>query len=251
MATYQLRAMLVGEILDGSLTVLRRHFGLFLGLAVACLGLPTVINLSTTYSGEANLGLQLFSMLLWFLGYLLLTGASVHVVSEAYLGRTPEFGESLRFAVGKMGGLFISGFAVGIVTSLAFLALVIPAIIVFCGLAVTVPVVVLEPLPSATDALRRSWSLTNGQKGRVFLLFLVVVLLALVTLFGVGFLVGIAVLIRPLMILAMILYALLILFIYPFTSCVQTLLYYDLRVRKEAFDLELLKQQLGPAQTVS
>lgn len=251
MATYQLRPMSVGEILDGSLTVLRRHFGLFLGLAVVCLGLPTVIDLSTVTSQQTNVGLRLLSMLLAFLGYLLLTGASVHVVSEAYLGRTPEFGESLRFALGKMGGLFVSGFAAGIVTFLAFLALIIPAIIVLCGYAVTVPVVVLEPLPSATDALRRSWALTKGYKGKVFLLLLVMLLVGLVAFVGVGFLMGIAVLFRPLMIPAMILYALLVLFIYPFTSCVQTLLYYDLRVRKEAFDLELLGRQIGLTQTVA
>jgi hypothetical protein len=31
----------------------------------------------------------------------------------------------------------------------------------------------------------------------------------------------------------------------PITSCVVTLLYYDLRVRREAFDLQILSQQLG------
>ena len=29
--------------------------------------------------------------------------------------------------------------------------------------------------------------------------------------------------------------------------CIQTVLYYDLRVRKEGFDLELLESSLGPA----
>ena len=33
--------------------------------------------------------------------------------------------------------------------------------------------------------------------------------------------------------------------IYPVLSCVFTLFYYDLRVRKEAFDLEMLGRQLG------
>ncbi len=31
----------------------------------------------------------------------------------------------------------------------------------------------------------------------------------------------------------------------PLFSCVLTLLYYDLRVRREAFDLEVLNEQLG------
>ena len=37
------------------------------------------------------------------------------------------------------------------------------------------------------------------------------------------------------------------LLIYPLLSCVFTLFYYDLRVREEAFDLEMLSQQLGAA----
>jgi hypothetical protein len=33
--------------------------------------------------------------------------------------------------------------------------------------------------------------------------------------------------------------------VYPLISCVFTLCYYDLRVRKEGFDLEVLGRQLG------
>ena len=36
-------------------------------------------------------------------------------------------------------------------------------------------------------------------------------------------------------------------FIYPFVYVVMTVLYYDLRVRKEGFDLELLASALQPA----
>ncbi len=252
MATYQLRPMSVGEILDGSLTVLRQHFGLFFALAVICLGVPTVIDLSSSLSGEPNPGLSLLATLLRFVGYLLLTGASVHVVSETYLQRTPQLSQALRFASGKMGSLFISGFAAGLVTMLATLALIIPGIIVACGYAVTVQVVVLESLPSATDSLGRSWSLTKGFKGKAFLLYLVMFLLGFCVFFGVAILIGIAAAtFPPLMIPATILLAVLMLFVYPFTSCVLTLFYYDLRVRKEALDLELLGQQIGMSQTAS
>ena len=69
-------------------------------------------------------------------------------------------------------------------------------------------------------------------------------------LFVVGFSViaGVAAAIfPPLMVPALIGLGLISLFLYPFISCVFTLFYYDLRVRKEAFDLELLSQQLGVA----
>jgi hypothetical protein len=41
--------------------------------------------------------------------------------------------------------------------------------------------------------------------------------------------------------------ALVTLLIYPLIACVFTLFYYDLRVRKEGFDLEVLSGQLGIA----
>jgi hypothetical protein len=252
LATYQLRPMSVGEILDGSLTVLRQHFGLFFALAVICLGVPTVIDLSTSLSGVPNVGMSLLARLLRFVGYLLLTGASVYVVSEAYLQRAPQLGQALRFAGGKMGGLFISGFAAGLVTMLALLALIVPGIIVACGYAVTVQVVVLESLPSATDSLGRSWALTKGFKGKAFLLYLVMALLFFCVVFGVALIVGFAAVTAPMLLIpATILMAVLLLFVYPFTSCVLTLFYYDLRVRKEALDLELLGQQIGLSQTAS
>ena len=250
MATYQLRPMSVGEILDGALTVLRQHFGLFFALAVICLGVPTVMEVSATLSAEPNAGIALLARLLRGVGYLLLTGASVHAVSEAYLQRTPQLGPALRFAGGKMGGLFISGFAAGLVTVLALLALIVPGIIVACGYAVTVQVVVLESLPSATDSLGRSWTLTKGFKGKAFVLYLVMGVIFLIMLFGIGMLIAIAAATSPALILpATILLACLMLFFYPFSSCVLTLFYYDLRVRKEALDLELLGQQIGLSQT--
>ncbi len=252
MATYQLRPMSFGEILDGALTVLRQHLGLFFALAVICLGVPTVIDLSTTFSGETNPGLSLLSRLLSALGYLLLTGASVYVVSETYLQRTPQLGPALRFASGKMGGLFLSGFAAGLVTMLALLALIIPGIIVACGYSVTVQVVVLETLPSPTDSLGRSWALTKGFKGKAFGLFLVMLLVFFLVLFGVGILIGIAEAAFPVLAIpAEILLAALMLFFYPLSSCVLTLFYYDLRVRKEALDLEVLGREIGLSQTAS
>jgi ABC-type antimicrobial peptide transport system permease subunit len=77
-------------------------------------------------------------------------------------------------------------------------------------------------------------------------------LLGFCVFFGVAILIGIAAAtFPPLMIPATILLAVLMLFVYPFTSCVLTLFYYDLRVRKEALDLELLGQQIGMSQTAS
>jgi uncharacterized membrane protein len=241
--------MSLGEILDGALILLRRRIGLFFGLSAVCLGLPTLLSFYTqqTARGE-NIGLALLGTLLNVLGYLLLHGASIYVVSETYLGRDPRLGQALGYAAEKMGRIFVAGLASGIVTFFAFLLLIVPGIIVACGYAVSVPVVVLEDLPSSTDALGRSWALTKGFKGKAFLLGLVMFALVLVVFVGAGIAIGMATaLFKPMAVPGMILLALIMLMVYPFTSCVMTLFYYDLRVRKEGFDLELLNQQIGGA----
>jgi hypothetical protein len=94
----------------------------------------------------------------------------------------------------------------------------------------------------------RSWELTRGFRGKVFLTMLVAFLLLLVpgiALGGVGFLLGESDGILALLIL--VLESVLQIFIYPFIYVVMTVLYYDLRVRKEGFDLELLASSLQPA----
>jgi len=250
MATTQLRPMAMGEILDASFALLRRHAGVFFGVAIVCQGLPTALGLFVEFNGGArqHFGLYALSQLLSFIGYLLITGASIRVVSQAYLGNEPSLSDALDFAFSKLGRTLAAGFATGILVLLASILLIIPGIVVASGLSVAVQAAVLEPLPGGTDGLGRSWSLTQGFKWRAFGLYTVVIVLLVLFLLGFAFVAGLAAAFLPLLFVpAMIGFALVFLFLYPFTSCVFTLFYYDLRVRKEAFDLELLSQHLGIA----
>src|SRR5437899_2178919 len=174
------------------------------------------------------------------------SGVSIPVVSQAYVGNEPSLSDALDFAFGKMGRTLAAGFASGIVTALAFILLIVPGIIVACGLSVAVQAAVLEPLPGGTDGLGRSWALTKGFRWRAFGLYVVVIVLLSLFLIGFGVIAGLAAALLPVLFVpALIGVGLIFLFFYPFTSCVFTLFYYDLRVRKEAFDLELLSQHLG------
>src|SRR2546426_6398328 len=168
MATTQLRPMAMGEILDASFVLLRRHAGVFFGVAIVCQGVPTALSLFVEFNGGArqHFGLYAFSQLLSFIGYLLITGASIRVVSQAYLGNEPSLSDALDFAFGKLGRTLAAGFATGILVVLASLLLFVPGMVVASGLAVAVQAAVLEPLPGGTDGLGRSWSLTQGFKWR-------------------------------------------------------------------------------------
>ena len=51
--TYQLRPLSLGEILDGALVLLRRHFALVLGIAVVCEGIATTMDVYLDLAGGA------------------------------------------------------------------------------------------------------------------------------------------------------------------------------------------------------
>ena len=123
-----LRPMEFGEILDGALSLFRRHFGLFLKLSLAVMWLPIALGvywrvrflgLSAANPEQAAALLQgeVLSFSLWALawaliygaGMLLLTAGSIRIIADSYLGREPQFGEALGFGVGKIVPLFLVG----------------------------------------------------------------------------------------------------------------------------------------------
>jgi hypothetical protein len=286
-----LRPMEFGEILDGALQLFRRHFGLFLKLSLAVMWLPLAFSIywrarffglaaATPEQTAAVMQSQIVPFALWGLvwgvlygaGMLLLTAGSIRVISDSYLGREPQFGDSLQYGFGKIVPLFLvglgktlllflliilSGVVIGLTGAaggMAVLLVFIEAIAavwlfiyVVCGYMVTTPVVVLETLSSNFDAFGRSWELTKGARGRVFGLVFVAGLISSVlpslVLSAVGALVG---QIAPAATIAWtVIAAVLPVVLTPIVPCVLTLAYYDLRVRHEGFDLQLLSEQLG------
>jgi len=245
--SYQLRPLSTGEILDGALILLRRHFALLLSVAVVCEGIPTVLDIYVELAGGStdNPGLSLLDRVLTMVGGVLVTGATVQIVSEAYLGRTPVFGDAMRFAGNRFGTIFGASFISGFLIVLATLALIIPGIVVACGYSVTSAAAALES-GTSSEAVQRSWALTKGHRWKAFALGVVTIGLLLVIYVAAGVVGGLVGEFIgggdiPLALLA----GAVSLLIYPVLSCVFTVFYYDLRVRKEAFDLEMLSQQLS------
>ena len=244
--TYELRALSTGEVLDAAITLLKRNFALLLGVAVVCEGIPTAIEVYVDLAGgaSANPGLTLLDRLLSLVGGVLVTGATVRVVSEAYLGQTPLFSDAMRFAFSKFGNILGANILSGLVTVLAALLLIVPGIIVACGYSVASAAAALES-GSGSDALKRSWGLTKGFKWKALWLWVVSIGLILVLYLGAGTLAGLLNgVIGGVDALVALLGAAISLLIYPLISCVFTVFYYDLRVRKEGFDLEMLSRQL-------
>lgn len=257
MATLQLRPLSFGEILDGSFSVYRRIFGTLVAIAIVCQGIPSVLSiyLETAGGPRYHLVLWVVTLILSSLAALFSFGASLWAISEAYLGGRPTVGDALRYALRKAWKLFVSGVAAYILIILASLLLFVPGIIVACGYSVVPQAAVLDELRTSTDALGRSWRLTKGFKWRAFGLIVVSFVIMYVPIFAI-MIIGAAVIGFESVaiegaaggtsnLIFSVIGRLVWLAIYPILNCVFTLFYYDLRVRKEGFDLEHLSQLLG------
>jgi hypothetical protein len=281
-----IRPMNFGEILDGSLVMYRRHFWLFLKLAVIVLAVPVLLfvyfgarwqSAFLTPTPNPSGLLLLFPIgILYYLASLVLTAGTVRIISDAYLGRVPQLQDALSLGLSKLGALVAVGLgkfaivflcviaagivvaalglmakgigAVGVVFVIAALVVAVWLVAyVLCGYGVTTPIVVLEELGSSFDSFRRSWELTRGFRAKVAGLSVVAgllfnalpswvlqvpVALTRATMPGVSIAFAALATIVP-VILA------------PAIAAVITLMYYDLRVRREAFDLQVLGQRLG------
>src|SRR6266498_1889250 len=112
-----LRPMQLGEILDGSFNIYRRHFGLFMRLSLALVWLPTaagiymqvrfsnspfeMLNILEQHTGTSVL-FGLLLIIVWTTAGLLLKAGTIRIISDSYLGQEPQLGSALRFGVSKI-----------------------------------------------------------------------------------------------------------------------------------------------------
>lgn len=252
-----LRPLTVGEILDTSFSLYRRHFAALATVALICTGVPLVLRLFLEAAGGifSNLTLGLLYGISLLVLNLVATGATVFIVSESYLGRPISAREALDRATPYIGRILVCSLLLALVVGLGFLLLIIPGIMLAVGLALAIPAVILEPRSSASAALSRSWELTRGARWRIFglgvtlLVLLYIPALAMTGLLALLVSSGHAVIgsASVPMIAVLAVSGIVQMFIYPLFYCVLTVTYYDLRVRKEGFDLELLASTLQTA----
>jgi hypothetical protein len=185
--------------------------------------------------------------LLTVVSVLLATAVCFKAVADAYLGVEPEWRRSLRFAVRRLGGLLGVAFLGGLLVALATLALILPGIWLFVMYSVAVPALLLERIGPAR-ALRRSFRLVRGRwwptAGALLVGYLLISIL--------GALVTAAIMVIPAVVaedntLAGALGAVVggtvgSVLTTPYSAAVVTLLYFDLRVRKEGLDLQLIAE---------
>jgi membrane-anchored glycerophosphoryl diester phosphodiesterase (GDPDase) len=181
------------------------------------------------------------------------TGAMTTMIADICLHNTP----SVRRSYGKLlrGGLWLRLLLTTvwqiIVVLLGFLLLVVPGIILSVRLFFTPSVVVLERL-SGNAALKRSLNLSKGHFWRLWgdmivlsIVFILAPLFLLTLLSGaLGFALAAYGAPRNSLLAVTLPLGLAQLLTYPLLFIGIVLLYYDLRVRKEAYDVAALSEDM-------
>ena len=263
--TPQLRPLSVGEMLDAGFRLFRARFGtLMICVLVPILPftiLGTVLQASiddtafdvnaTTAevdSGTAFAGLAVGS-LVQSAAIALAIAACFKAISAAYLGERSDAGDSLRYALGRAVPLLLCYIVFVIIVSIGTILLIMPGIWLATKLSMSFAALVFER-KGPFGALGRSWKLTRDNFWRVFGTLLVVAIIVIVFQVVVGGIVG-AILggsnasELAAAIVTTILNVLLLAVTYPLWAAVVSVVYYDLRVRNEGFDLQLLAQGVG------
>jgi len=203
----------------------------------------------------AAIGGGLFAFVAIFAGgvaFLFSVGATVYAVSEIYTGRQTSIRESLGRVRGKTGIIFGVLVLSGLILIGGFIVLIIPGIYLMCRVCVATPAALLEDI-GPSDSIRRSFDLTRDFAGRAFIIYLLyfAITWGFIGMFQLPFAILIAASAKHTQF--MILWTVLMqvgnfigsALVAPVSTIGFALFYYDLRVRKEAFDLQMMMQAIG------
>lgn len=187
------------------------------------------------------------------LGNMLCQGALTKSVSEFYIGHEITVGQAYKFVLPKFLTLIGAGFLVSLIAGLGFMMCIVPGVIFSLWFALTTPSIIVENL-RATKGMSRSKALASGNLGKIFCIGFLVMLITWaisIPFGGAGLIFGRILFARNVLlgsfinqfftligqILAM-----------PVGAAAFILLYYDLRIRKEGFDLQMLAQAMSSGQ---
>lgn len=259
-----LRPLTIPEILDRALRLYRAHFVLLVSIPLLAFVPMTVLQMASQLLWQST---QLVILVQNAFVQILVSSALVIAISQVYLAHPSTLGEAYRTATQHFGSAWGASWLMGLAIALPagalsciaialapsqgvwlVLILVMP-VAIFLGTRwrLVLPSILLENL-GAQAGLGRSWALTEGVFGKVFgtsfLASMLIVVLATLPQYAISY--GLKILlpntdIGPL--IEIVLTQISLILTTPVSIGVTIVLYYDLRVRKEGFDLEMQVQQ--------
>lgn len=239
MSAPALRPRSTVEIIDASFQILRRNYLSFVTATVA-LVLPVVV-----LRLVLPVTMQLLPQILSWLLQMASSAAVVLLVSETYLGREADVGAALRTVFTRFGSIFGAALMQGLLVAVGAMLFIVPGLIFFAWTFAMQAIVVVEQV-GAGESFVRSRELARGSIGRILGTLLLTYLLFVVVVVSLGGAAGVVIgLAGGSGIATQVIGDVLASLLFPMVAVMTTLLYYDLRIRKEGFDLEVMAQELG------
>lgn len=188
--------------------------------------------------------LNIVSTVVFFVGYLVILGITFGAADDAFMGRPILAGESVRRALRRFHSLLWISFLTTVAVLLGFLALLVGAVFAIVLLAVAIPALMVEDL-RGFKACKRSLRLIENNGMRTFAVLFVaaaftILLQVLAGLAGEAATGLAADHINVYVVIVEALGAVALALTAPFSAVVATVIYYDLRIRKEGFDVDLM-----------
>jgi hypothetical protein len=269
---FQIGAMTVGDILDRSMRLLMARLPTFYVINLITMSPMIAFQLALPLiSGQASEGvtspeagmIALLGMLAAIFLYLILqplgTAAILHIIAQEFVDRSVTLGDAFSFAFRRFGPLLGTSILAGLTIGLGFLLCMVPGILFAIWYAFVAQVVVVEGL-SGGAAMTRSKDLTEGYRGRVFGLLALILVINYIFVLAAGMLqfvlpqqelVSTDTGVRQMFsyrnyCINITVSQLVRILVGTFQAVCITLCYFDLRIRKEGFDLELAAQQQAP-----
>lgn len=256
-----------GELLDATFRLYRARFGLFFGI-FALVELPiSLISLALAVtgggagaggsdvpflmagpSGPFAVAVGALAVLHWIVAYPVLNGAAIRATADSLEGRAVGIGQTYRAALGRFWPLIGTAILAGLAAVLGAVLLVIPGIILGLRYLVAHQAVMLEGV-AYRRALGQSRRHTAGDLWRLFLLYILFMVLLLVIEVALNAPLGVLVAflgLPPALAggITNMVASLASAVTMPLGSIFSTLLYFDLLLRKEGADLERMASQL-------
>ncbi len=265
MNTVDIRPMSLGEVLDRTFSVYKSNFLLLAGIVAVPLLFKFVYMVGLEWFQRMTIrggtGPSIGMIFTWFGGImvvalitLVLTSAAeagtIIAVSEIYLGRTTTVSDAYRPVRARFLRLLGLILLRGLMCGAGLFLLAVPGIYLYCKTALVIPAMMLED-EDVGGSITRSFDLTRDFFWQIFLIFLFVVIIQWVagSLLAAPVLVAVAVMKMKVVPLGLAVLQHLGEFvaeiiITPLGTIAIALMYYNLRVRKEAFDLQHLMTSL-------
>jgi hypothetical protein len=264
-----LRPLAVGEIVDTAFKLLRRNarilypisavvlvpVGVFQAFLLASQGTsidfapfldPTItpVEAEQALSGFLDSYFALLAgTLVSFLAGLLVQGGTTWAATTSYEGNPPDWKTALRHGFRRFPAVLVTALAVGIASTIGLLLCVAPGVFLFICWSVAIPALVHEGL-GPFSAMRRSYRLVIKRfwpsLGAVVLAYLVYYVLSQIVSVAAlaATFVGLANSAEYSLFPSLLASELVTVIVVPFIACVVTVLYFDLRIRAEGYDLE-------------